>query len=127
MRSPLLAAALALACASARPATVPSGSSEGAAREALARFAAAVEAGRWPEAYALLSARWRAAYTPSRLASDARGAGPVCREATERVRALLEAAAPLSGEGSRRVLPVGSDRAAVLLLEEGGWRVDALE
>jgi hypothetical protein len=127
MRGPALAAAVLLACATGGGAPVPSGRTEASAREALARFAGALEAERWAEAYALLSARWRTAYTPTRLAADARGAGPVGREATERVRALLAAGAPLAGEGARRTLPVGSDRAAVLILEEGGWRVDALE
>ena len=126
-----LAAALTLACVacatSRTPRSVPSGRSDAAAREVLTRFAGAVERERWSEAYALLSARWRAAYTPTRLAHDARGAGPVCREATERIGALLAAGTPLSGEGGQRTLPVGSGRAAVLVLEEGGWRVDALE
>jgi hypothetical protein len=129
MRALALAAALALGCAAAgRPVDpVPSGRSEAAAREVLVRFAGAVEGERWPEAYALLSARWRAAYTPTRLALDARGAGPVGREAAERVRALLAAGTPLAGDGNRRTLPVGTGRAAVLVLEQGGWRVDALE
>jgi hypothetical protein len=129
MRALVVAVALAAACAGAHPPAgpVPPGREEAAARAALGRFAEALEAGRWPEAYALLSARWRSAYTPTRLALDARGAGPVGREATERVRALLAAGTPLAGEGGRRTLPVGSGRAAVLLLEEDGWRVDALE
>jgi hypothetical protein len=129
MRALALAAALAIGCAGARhpAAPLPSGRSEAAAREALGRFAGAVEAERWPEAYALLSARWRAAYTPTRLALDARGAGPVGREAAERVQALLAAGTPLAGEGATRTLPVGSGRAAILVLEADGWRVDALE
>jgi len=129
MRALALAAVLATGCAGGpHPvAPLPSGRSEAAAREALGRFAGAVEAGRWPEAYALLSARWRAAYTPTRLALDARAAGPVGREASERVQALLAAGTPLAGEGDTRTLPVGSGRAAVLVLEPGGWRIDALE
>ena len=129
MRALALAAALAIGCAGAKApaARLPSGGSEQEARAALGRFAGAVEAGRWREAYALLSARWRAAYTPERLGLDARGAGPLGREATERVQALLAAGTPLSGDGRTRTLPVGSGRAAVLVLEPEGWRVDALE
>jgi hypothetical protein len=128
VRLAALAAALALSCAGpAGAGAVPTGRSEAAARDALRRFADAAEAGRWTEAYALLSARWRGAYTPARLQADWRGAGPVGREAAERVRALLTAGEPLAGDPARRVLAVGEGRAAVVVLEDGGWRVDALE
>ncbi|HET9599815.1 MAG TPA: hypothetical protein VFP65_29845, partial [Anaeromyxobacteraceae bacterium] len=39
-------------------------------REALARFAEAVDAGRWDEAWPLLSSRWRERTTPALLARD---------------------------------------------------------
>jgi hypothetical protein len=130
---------------SGRP--IPTGRSEAVAREVLHRFATAVQERRWPEAYALLSDRWRAAYTPARLASDHEGAGTVGRDAAERVLALLAAGTPLVGDpgsghpepgatlqpraksrdGARLSLPVGGGRAAVLVAEAGGWRVDALE
>jgi hypothetical protein len=132
-RSPLAAAltALALACATSGPGRgyppLPAGLSDEAGRAVLERFAAAVEEGRWPEAHALLSARWRAAYTPSRLATDYGGAGPSGREAAERVRAALAGGTPLRREALRAALPVGPGRAAALVAEEGGWRVDALE
>ncbi|HET7824547.1 MAG TPA: hypothetical protein VFK90_04405 [Anaeromyxobacter sp.] len=121
-------AAAALACAGARPyPPLPEGLDDGAARASLARFARALEASRFDEAAALLSARWRAAYTPGRLALDFGGAGPSAREAAERVLAALDARAPLEMSGGRARLPVGPGRSAVLVAEGGAWRVDALE
>jgi hypothetical protein len=93
----------------------------------LRRFAGALEAGRFEEAHAPLSARWRAATTPGRLALDWRGAGAGAREAAGRVRARLEAGDPLERSGAAARLPLGAGRAAVVLAEQGGWRVDALE
>lgn len=127
----VLATVLALGCAgggaAGRLPPPPAGRSEDAARAVLGRFAAALEGGRWDEAHALLAARWRAGYTPARLAVDFAGAGPAGRECAERLRAALAAAAPLAREASRAVLPLGAGRAAVLVAEDGGWRVDALE
>jgi hypothetical protein len=123
-----IAAALACATGAGRPyPPPPEGLSDEAARAVLERFAGAVVVGRWPEAQALLSARWRAVYTPSRLATDYGGAGPTGREAAERVRAQLAGGTPLRREGLRAELPIGPGRAATLVAEEGGWRVDALE
>lgn len=122
-------AACALACAgAARPfPPPPAGTDDAAAREVLARFARALEAGRFDEAHALLSARWRAAYTPGRLALDWRGAGPSAREAAGRVAARLAAGEPLRREGAAAQLGVGPGRAACVVAEASGWRVDALE
>jgi hypothetical protein len=119
-----LALASALACAAA-PRPAPPG--EGQARQALERFAGAAEAGRWQEAWPLLSARWRARTTPARLADDFRASGPVGPEALARVRALLASGAALSLREREAVLAVGQGRNARLVAEEGGWRVDALE
>ncbi|HET9552841.1 MAG TPA: hypothetical protein VFP50_07725 [Anaeromyxobacteraceae bacterium] len=127
----LLAAALAgCATATRAPSPPPTGLDEAAGRAVLLRFAGACEAGRWTEAYALLSPRWRAATTPERLAADWRGAGPVAREAAARVASLLRGGAhlePLAASRGRLVLAVGPGRAARLVEEGGGWRVDALE
>jgi hypothetical protein len=126
------AALLVLACGGGgaggpRIAAPPRGLEPDDAKAVLARFAAALEAGRFAEAHALLSARWRDAYTPGRLALDFGGAGPSAREAAERLAARLGAGVPVRVEGARAVLPVGTGRAAVLVAEGGGWRVDALE
>lgn len=128
--APALLAAAALACAGAPSRAFPpppAGTDEAAAREVLGRFARALEAGRFDEAHALLSARWRQAYTPGRLALDFRGAGGGARDAADRVARLLASGAPLALGGGAARLPEGGDRAAVLVAEAGGWRVDALE
>ena len=124
-----LAVAAALACAGAgRPfPPPPAGTGDAAAREVLGRFARAVEAGRWEEANALLSARWRSSYTPGRLALDFRGAGPGAREAAARLVRALAAGEPITRAPPGARLPVGGGREAVLVAEAGGWRVDALE
>jgi hypothetical protein len=128
-RALLVAAALAAACAGAgRPfPPPPAGRDEEAAREVLRRFARALEAERFDEAHALLSARWRAAYTPGRLALDWRGAGAAGREAAARAVARVEARAPLERSAGAARLPVAAGRAALLVAEADGWRVDALE
>jgi hypothetical protein len=125
----LLAAAVAACAATAgRPFPPPPAATDAdAAREVLGRFARALEAGRFDEAHALLSARWRAGYTPGRLALDFRGAGPAAREAAERVAAQLAAGEPLERSGDTARVALGGGRAAVLVVEAGGWRVDALE
>ena len=125
----LLAAVLACACAGqGRPfPPPPAGTDEAAAREVLARFAAALEAGRFDEAHALLSARWRQAYTPGRLALDFRGAGGGGRDAASRVARLVAQGAPLVRGPDALRLPEGGGRSAALVAEAGGWRVDALE
>jgi hypothetical protein len=122
-----LLVAAALACAGARSFEPPPGTDDAAAREVLGRFVRALEAGRFDEAHALLSARWRAASSPSRLAVDFRGAGPSAREAAARVASRLATGEPLerSAEGVR--LPVGGGRAALLVAQGGAWRVDSLE
>jgi hypothetical protein len=126
VRGAVALAVVALACAGGRPyAPLPQGLGEAEARTSLTRFARALEASRYDEALALLSARWRAAYTPGRLALDFRGAG--ARDAAGRVLAALDARAPLELGPGRARLPLGAGRAAVLVAEGGAWRVDALE
>lgn len=128
--------ALAAACATPHPAARPGpatgvvaapGPDQQDARAVLLAFAQAVGRGRWAEAWPLLSTRWRTATSPGRLAADYRGAGPVAREAGERVVVLLQAGAPLEPAPGGLRLPVGPGRAARLVEEPGGWRVDALE
>ena len=118
-----LAAAGALACAgAARPPPPPTGTDDASAREVLRRFVVALDAGRFEEAQALLSARWRQPYTPGRGARTAEVEGEPAR-----VNRLLAAGEPLvHGPGTAR-LPVGAGRAATVVAEPGGWRVDALE
>lgn len=129
-RAPLLLLALLAAGACAVPAARwPSGGAAPAEGPGavLARFAGALEAGRWAEAHALLSARWRAVYTPQELAVDFAGAGPAVHEAAARVRAALAAGTPLHLDGGRATLALAPAGAAALVAEASGWRVDALE
>ena len=121
-------AALALGCAAARAQpSLPSALDDPAARATLVRFASALQASRYDEALALLSTRWRAAYSPGRLAVDFAGAGPAAREAAERALAAATSGAPFELGQGRALLPLGAGRAATLVAEAGGWRVDALE
>ncbi len=116
-----------LACATTGGGASPAGAVTPEAPGAvLGRFVAALDAGRWGDAQGLLSARWRAAYTPSRLAADYAGAGPLAREAAAHVRSALGAGGVLQVGDGRAVLPVAGGR-AVLVAEAAGWRVDALE
>ncbi len=127
---PVVAAATALACATAAPkadAPLPQGLDDAAARASLERFARDLEQGRFEDARRLLSARWRDAYTPGRLAMDFGGAGPSAREAAARVLAALGSGTSLERSGAWARLPLGEGRAAVLVAEGSGWRVDALE
>jgi len=132
VRRPLRFAALAaaaLGCATAAPRApdLPAGLDDGAARASLERFARDLEQGRFDDAHRLLSARWRDAYTPGRLAMDFGGGGPAAREAAGRVLAALSAGSALERSGGRARLPLGDGRAALLVAEGGGWRVDAIE
>lgn len=93
----------------------------------LLRLADALEEARFDEAHTLVSARWRADSSPARLAADWAGAGPYAKDLVARVRAAVAAggAPELSGASAR--LPLGAGKAAELVAEDGGWRVDALE
>ena len=120
-------AVLLAACAAAQRPSAGAAAPALAAREALSRFASAVDEGRWPEAWALLSARWRARETPERLAADLAASGPVGPSAVARAKAALASGALPDVKGRSASLAVGQGKAAVLLLEDGSWRVDALE
>lgn len=130
MRLLALAATLVVACAGAPsprpPGPAPATPAAGAA-DALWRFAAAAEAGRWEQAWPLLSARWRAGSTPGRLARDWKDSGPVGPEAAQRVLALLRAGAEPVVAGREATLAVAAGRKARLVAEADGWRVEALE
>jgi len=119
--------AVTLACAGPSAGRRVVGGADGDARDTLSRFARSLVDRRFGDAQALLSARWRGVYSPARLAEDLDGAGALGREQAERVLALLETGAVLEADGDRRVLPVGPGRAALLVREGNGWRVDALE
>jgi hypothetical protein len=142
--APLAVALAGLACASvsaaaggapaaggeeAGPRAAPPAAPQGEARAALARFALALREGRWTDAWAMLSAPWMARLTPERLAADWRESGPIGPRALARVEAALAAGLPVALEpgGQGATLPLGEGKAAVLVLEDGRWRVAALE
>lgn len=130
MRPLALAAALLAACAGAplpRPPGPALATPAATAADVLWRFAAAAEAGRWEEAWPLLSARWRATSTPGRLARDWKDSGPVGPEAAQRVLALLRAGAVPVVAGREATLAVATGRRARLVAEADGWRVETLE
>jgi len=126
MRPLALALLLSLSCAGTAAAGLPP-SRSAVAQQQLARFLSAVEGGRWAEAHALLSARWRGRLTPGGLAADRAAAGPVGAAAVARARAVLDAGVALDLRGGTALLPVGPGKAAVLVEEGSDWYVDAVE
>jgi hypothetical protein len=104
------------------PSGVPGPDASGGPRLALERFAAAAEGGRFAEAQALLSARWRERLTPARLAAD------FALEPLALRRLSLAAASRLRlVEPGRAEAALGEGRTLVLVEEPGGWRLDRLE
>ncbi len=125
--SALALAALACASAPARPwPPFPAGLGEEAARETVQRFASALEAGRFEEAQALLSARWRAAYDARRLALDFSGNAPARSMAREVLARLAVGQAPVRASGGRATVRLEGAGEAVVVAEGGSWRVETL-
>jgi hypothetical protein len=119
--------ALVLLASCAAPQRPPGDPAAEAAGAALSRFVAAVDQGHWPEAWSLLSAQWRGRETPERLAVDLAASGPVGASAVARARAALAAGILPDVRDRAAALAVGGGRAVALVLEDGSWRVDALE
>ncbi|MBZ4417394.1 hypothetical protein [Myxococcus sp. RHSTA-1-4] len=99
-----------------RPADVP--------RAALSRFLDTVESRDWKAAWSQLAAPLRARYTPERLREDFERE-PLAKERLRRARLALNANVRV-GAGEA-LFPLGEDRAVVLVLEDGEYRVAALE
>jgi uncharacterized protein YbaA (DUF1428 family) len=99
-----------------RPADVP--------RAVLTRFLDAVEAKDWEAAWSLLGASLRARYTPERLRDDFERE-PLARERLRRARIALKGPARVAA--NEALFPLGAERAARLVLEEGEYRVAAIE
>jgi hypothetical protein len=94
------------------------------AKAVLTRFLNAVESRDWEKAWSLLSAPVRSRYTPDRLREDYQ------REplATERIRrARLSLRGNVKVTNTDATFPLGADRAVRLVLEEGEYRVAAIE
>jgi hypothetical protein len=92
--------------------------------EVLSRFLSAAEQGDFKAAYALLSARWRAHYTPERLAADF-AREPLAKERLARARLALSRGP--QAQGDETLFPLGDGNAVVLRREEDGYRVASLE
>ncbi|WP_163996546.1 hypothetical protein [Pyxidicoccus caerfyrddinensis] len=99
-----------------RPADVP--------RAALSRFLDTVEAREWQKAWSLLAAPLRARYTPERLREDFERE-PLAKERLRRARLALNTNVRV-GAGEA-LFPLGEDRAVVLVLEDGEYRVASIE
>ncbi|NOJ81391.1 hypothetical protein [Myxococcus xanthus] len=100
----------------ARPADVP--------RAALRQFIDSVEARDWKAAWGQLAGPLRARYTPERLREDFERE-PLAKERLRRARLALNTHVRV-GAGEA-VFPLGDERAVRLVLEEGEYRIAALE
>jgi len=92
--------------------------------EVVVRFAAAVRAGRFDQAWELLSLPLRTRYTPELLSRDFR-AEPAAAARLERAVVAVEGVPVREGPTVR--YPLGGGGAVVLFQEPGGWRLEALE
>lgn len=95
-----------------------------AARQALEAFLASAESGDFDAAYAQLAGVLRARYTPDRLAQDFK-AEPGAPQRLARARAALGQEPTV--EGDEVTFAIGGGKAVRLILEEGRYRVLALE
>ena len=95
-----------------------------AARSVLESFLDAAEHGDFRRAYELLSAPLRARYTPKRLEQDFK-AEPLAKERLARAREALSHPAVVKGD--RVLFPIAGGRAVQLVLENGAYRVLAIE
>jgi hypothetical protein len=94
------------------------------AKAALTRFLNAVEAKDWEKAWSLLSAPLRSRYTPDRFREDYQRE-PLARERLRRARLALKGNVKMTG--NEATFPLGADRSVRLVMEEGEYRVAAIE
>ncbi|ATB48121.1 hypothetical protein [Corallococcus macrosporus] len=100
----------------ARPADVP--------RAALRRFIDNVEGREWKAAWGQLAGPLRARYTPERLREDFERE-PLAKERLRRAKLALNTHVRV-GAGEA-VFPLGDERAVRLVLEDGEYRIAAIE
>jgi hypothetical protein len=93
-------------------------------QKVLSEFLDAAERRDFSAAWTMLSARWRARYTPARLQTDF-DAEPQVKERLARARAAL--AGPWKVERDAAALGLGEGRTLKLEREGELWRVAALE
>lgn len=94
------------------------------AKATLTRFLNAVEARDWEKAWSLLSSPLRSRYTPDRFREDFQSE-PLAKERLRRARLALRGNVKVTS--SEATFPLGGDRAVRLVLEEGEYRVAAIE
>ncbi|RKH03515.1 hypothetical protein D7X74_36195 [Corallococcus sp. CA047B] len=99
-----------------RPADVP--------RAALKKFLDEVESRDWKGAWGLLASPLRARYTPERLREDFERE-PLAKERLRRARLSLNTHVRVAA--GEALFPLGEDRAVRLVLEDGEYRVAAIE
>ncbi|MFB1482693.1 hypothetical protein [Corallococcus sp. RDP092CA] len=99
-----------------RPADVP--------RAALKRFLEEVESRDWKGAWGLLASPLRARYTPERLREDFERE-PLAKERLRRARLALNTHVRVAA--GEALFPLGGERAVRLVLEDGEYRVAAIE
>jgi len=97
---------------------------EDAARAVLTRFLEAVEGEDWTSAWSLLHGPLRTRYTPERLREDF-AREPLAAERLRRARLVSEG--PVRVTPTEALFPLGEDRAVRLTLEEGAYRIAAIE
>lgn len=102
----------------------PARASDEDVRRVLGEFLDAAERREFTAVWTMLSARWRARYTPARLESDFE-AEPQVRERLARARAASGGALVL--EPDRAALTLGEGKSLKLEREGQQWRVAALE
>ena len=94
------------------------------AKAALTRFLNSVEARDWEKAWSLLSGPLRSRYTPDRFREDFQRE-PLAKERVRRARLALRGNVKMTQ--SDATFPLGADRAVRLVLEEGEYRLAAIE
>jgi hypothetical protein len=97
---------------------------EEVARAVLTRFLDAVEGEDWTAAWSLLQGPLRTRYTPERLHEDF-NREPLAAERLRRARLVSQG--PVRLTPTEALFPLGEDRAVRLSLEEGEYRIAAIE
>ena len=94
------------------------------AKAVLTRFLNAVDARDWEKAWSLLSASLRSRYTPDRFRDDFQRE-PLAKERVRKARLALRGNVKVTNTDA--TIALGADRAVQLVLEEGEYRVAAIE
>ncbi|KFE70061.1 hypothetical protein [Hyalangium minutum] len=94
------------------------------AKAVLTRFLNAVDARDWEKAWSLLSAPLRSRYTPDRFRDDFERE-PLARERVRKARLALKGAMKVTN--AEASIALGADRAVRLVMEDGEYRVAAIE